>query len=255
MPFTPSHAVVALPFLRTPLVPAAVAVGAMTPDLPLFLPWMPFSYQVMHTNVVVCGVVAALLLGIWYVLVRPVMRELSPGPVARRLPDRWDRWSSRGDRRRPRLQVTWVVLSILLGVISHIVWDAFTHEGRWGVRAVPVLNQRWGPLLGYTWLQHGSSLVGLIALAVAGMVWFVRAQRGEPRRVLPSAVRWGWWLSLPVALVAAWGIGLAVFGPLSADLTVQQLAYRVLPAACGGWGVLTLALCAVVQARRAVVAR
>ena len=29
MPFTPSHAVVALPFLRGPIVPAAVAVGAM----------------------------------------------------------------------------------------------------------------------------------------------------------------------------------------------------------------------------------
>ena len=33
MPFTPSHAVVALPFIRSPLVPAAIAVGAMTPDL------------------------------------------------------------------------------------------------------------------------------------------------------------------------------------------------------------------------------
>ena len=37
MPFTPSHAVVALPFVRTPLVPAAIAVGAMAPDLPLFV--------------------------------------------------------------------------------------------------------------------------------------------------------------------------------------------------------------------------
>ena len=37
MPLTPSHAVVALPFVRTPLLPAAIAVGAMAPDLPLFL--------------------------------------------------------------------------------------------------------------------------------------------------------------------------------------------------------------------------
>lgn len=36
MPFTPSHAIVALPFVRSPLAPAAVAVGAMAPDLPLF---------------------------------------------------------------------------------------------------------------------------------------------------------------------------------------------------------------------------
>ncbi len=51
MPFTPSHAVVALPFVRTPLLPAAIAIGAMTPDLPLFLRGTPLSYQATHTNV------------------------------------------------------------------------------------------------------------------------------------------------------------------------------------------------------------
>ena len=49
MPFTPSHAVVALPFLRTPLVPAAIAVGAMAPDLPLFLRGMPLHYGLTHS--------------------------------------------------------------------------------------------------------------------------------------------------------------------------------------------------------------
>ena len=49
MPFTPSHAVVALPFLRTPLVSAAIAVGAMAPDLPLFLRGMPLHYGLTHS--------------------------------------------------------------------------------------------------------------------------------------------------------------------------------------------------------------
>ncbi|RZI93616.1 MAG: DUF4184 family protein, partial [Microbacterium sp.] len=70
MPFTPSHAVVALPFVRTPLLPAAVAVGAMAPDLPLFLRGTPLSYQLLHTDVVASAGVALVLLAIWYLVLR-----------------------------------------------------------------------------------------------------------------------------------------------------------------------------------------
>ena len=75
MPFTPSHAVVALPFVRTPLLPAAIAVGAMTPDLPLFLRSTPLSYQATHTNVLLSTVLAAGLLALWYALLRPAGRR------------------------------------------------------------------------------------------------------------------------------------------------------------------------------------
>lgn len=37
MPFTPSHVAAALPFLRTPLIPAALVIGTMTPDLFYYL--------------------------------------------------------------------------------------------------------------------------------------------------------------------------------------------------------------------------
>ncbi|MFT4052647.1 MAG: DUF4184 family protein [Microbacterium sp.] len=72
MPFTPSNAVVALPFLRTPLRRAAIAGGAMAPDLPLFLRGTPLTYQLTHTNVVVSGLLAlALALHVsWYTLLR-----------------------------------------------------------------------------------------------------------------------------------------------------------------------------------------
>jgi hypothetical protein len=64
--------------------------------------------------------------------------------------------------------------------------------------------------------------------------------------MLPSAVRAVWWLSLPVVLVAAWAVGLATYGPLTPEWTIQHLAYRVLPVAVGGWGAATLVLAAVV---------
>ena len=41
MPFTASHAVAALPFLRTPLPDSALVIGSMTPDLPFYLPLGP----------------------------------------------------------------------------------------------------------------------------------------------------------------------------------------------------------------------
>src|SRR5690606_1029122 len=137
-----------------------------------------------------------------------------------------------------------LVASLLVGVVSHIVWDLFTHEGRWGVALVPALGEQWGPLPGYKWLQHGSSAIGLSIIGVWMVLWFVRRQAAASTvRVLPDWVRWGWWLSPPAALVIAWLWGLSTFGPLDTEFTVAHLAYRVLPPACAVWGAATAALC------------
>lgn len=252
MPFTPSHAVVALPFARTPLLPAAIAVGAMTPDLPLFLRGTPLTYQATHTNVLLSGLLALVLLVLWYALLRPAVRELSPDALARRLPPEWDVPTvlARAPGRGIVAHTVLLVSSLLIGVTSHIAWDAFTHEGRWGVRLVPLLGQQWGPLVGYKWLQHGSGAVALVILAVFAVHWLLRAAPSRlPVRRLATWVRWVWWLSLPAALVLGWGIGLAVFGPFRAEWTAQHLAYRVLPPACAAWALLTLAMCVVLRIR------
>src|SRR5690606_27603774 len=89
MPFTPAHAVIALPFLRTPLLPAAIAVGAMTPDLPLFVRGTPLTYHLTHTNVLLTALIALVLLLVWWAVLRPAVRELSPRRLAARLPREW----------------------------------------------------------------------------------------------------------------------------------------------------------------------
>ncbi|WP_019180521.1 DUF4184 family protein [Microbacterium yannicii] len=269
MPFTPSHAVVALPFVRTPLVPAAIAVGAMTPDLPLFVRGLPLHYGRTHAFewLPLTVVLALALLLVWRCVLRPAARELAPAWLARRLPEEWDHgaapalWETfalsrvRPDRDRAVTssgRVSWgrlalLVLSLLLGVLSHIVWDLFTHEGRWGVTAIPALEADWGALAGYKWLQHGSSAVGLAIIGVYLLLWLRHRSAASIRRILPGGLRWAWWLSLPAALVIAWLLGLAAFSPLDADFTVAHLAYRVLPPACAVWGAVTVALCVVVQ--------
>lgn len=265
MPITPAHAVVALPFVRTPLLPAAIAIGAMAPDLPLFLRGTVLTYDLTHTNVVVTGLLALALLALWYAVVRPAVRELSPAWLARRLPEEWDAtglraWNAIRAPRRGAQHAVWrdplvfgvlVVLSTLLGVVSHIVWDAFTHADRWGVGLVPALDEEWGPLLGFKWLQYGSGVLGLGVLGWYAIRWLSRREVGmSVERVLPAAVRWVWMLALPAALVVGWLIGLAALGPFTETMTPHHLAYRALPPALAVWGALTLGVCVLVLARR-----
>lgn len=182
MPFTVSHAVVALPAVRGPLPAAAVAAGAMAPDVPLFLPG-GLSYADTHgfpSLLVTALPVAAVLLAAWALLLRPAAGILLPRPIAARLPAAW--------AARPRPTTRGAVLALaalLLGVLSHVVGDAFTHEGRAGSALLPVLAEQWGALPGYRWIQYASSVGGLLVLAIAGATWL---RRTRPR---PQECGWG----------------------------------------------------------------
>ena len=60
-------------------------------------------------------------------------------------------------------------IAILVGSTSHIVWDAFTHKGEWGVNLLPRLNNPIDiagiVLPGYKLFQYGSTIIGLPILA------------------------------------------------------------------------------------------
>lgn len=259
MPFTPSHAVLALPFIRTPLVPAAIAVGAMTPDLPLFIRRVGPRYGETHDLawLHVTVLMALVLLLLWRCVLRPAVRELMPDRLASRIPVGWDaspadgfaETFSRRGRTHPSFGgIVLLLVSLAIGVVSHIVWDTFTHEGRLGVTLFPALAEMWGPLAGYKWLQYASGIIGLGVIALWALLRVTRATPQTPvRRSLPSWVRIAWWISLPATLVIAWVVGLLVHGPLDAEFTVAHLAYLVLPPACAIWAVLTFALCVVLQ--------
>lgn len=254
MPFTPSHAIVALPFVRTPLVPAAIAIGAMAPDVPLFTRGLIVDYSVTHDLrwLPVTVLLALMLLLVWRLVLRQACRLLAPRFLGARLPQEWDGGAraALGETFGSVARVLLLVLALALGVVSHILWDAFTHEGRAGTVLLSALDEHWGPLLGYKWLQYVSGVGGVVVLLIAGALW-LRGRVPAPVDPAPLAIRLSWWLSLPVMLVAAVALGLAVYGPLTEAFTVQHLAYRTLPLACGLWGVLTLALVLAIRLVRA----
>jgi len=249
VPFTVSHAVVALGARRLPVPVAAVAVGSMAPDAVLFAPFLP-RYEAAHSWWGIPTIdlaVSLVVLAAWWLLVRPAWAPVVPG-VRARVPRSWTTppWvrthaplpgaAGRAprvvrDRALPVLRdrmlpvvlgrVLPVVLGCVLGSVTHVVWDGFTHGHGFVVQAWPALRE--GTVGGYPLpfvLQDASSALGLAALLVAAAVWWRRtAPRTVPspsaaeRRVVAAVVGAVVLLSVVVggaALLAGRGLGGAV---------------------------------------------
>jgi hypothetical protein len=142
------------------------------------------------------------------------MEVLPDGPAAR-----WRPFSSPAEISSA-LQWLLAASGLLAGAVTHLVWDAFTHEGARGVRMIPWLED---PIVeignhhmaGVRLLQNGSSLVGLVI--VLGFVWYglrrggAKAPLGASQppldRALRPAERRAWvlaYLLAGVALSIAW---------------------------------------------------
>lgn len=194
MPFTASHAAAVLPLLRltrgrVALVPAALVIGSMAPDLPYYAP-QPFPGGLTHTWLRgVLGVDVLLgfvVFAVFQALVAPALVLLAPRAVRVRLPVDAGAGLRRFLRPGPLLMT---LLSLVIGAASHVAWDAFTHAGRWGALHVGWLADRHGPFLGWQWGQLGSSVAGLAALAGWLLVWWRRtAPAPGERRPEPAAV-------------------------------------------------------------------
>ena len=124
---------------------------------------------------------------------------------------RWRPFSSRADIQNGR-QWMLAAFGVLVGAVTHLVWDAFTHENARGIRMIPWLED---PVVGIgrhrvagvQLMQDGSSLLGLVI--VIGLVWYGLRRGREtpvPSRPLRSAERRAW---VAIYAVAVMGLGAA----------------------------------------------
>lgn len=203
MPFTLSHAAAVLPAMRSdgtgrgPLVPAVLVAGSFSPDITYyaasFLSGAMEFGDVTHSFpgvLVVDVVIAWVLVGVWLLL-----RE----PLVALLPRAWQgraaallRCGTPRARVDTSLVVRWYV-SAVLGALTHVVWDAFTHLDRWGMRVFPVLGREIAGSPLYWYLQYGGSAVAAVVLAVFLARALRRAPRAEPLGVPVLSVRDRWW--------------------------------------------------------------
>jgi hypothetical protein len=174
MPFTLSHPAAAIPFLRTGLVPSALVIGCMAPDFEYFLNFAPEG-AFGHT---LPGVfrfdlpVAFIALWLYHAYAKEPLHTWLPESVRRRI--------QLGPTALPIsniAQFALVLLSILIGVATHILWDSFTHPNFWPYRHWRFLHRTvqlpvYGPMEYLRVLQHGSTVVGGAVLLLWFWHWF-----------------------------------------------------------------------------------
>ncbi|MDH6626974.1 hypothetical protein M2271_004797 [Streptomyces sp. LBL] len=204
MPFTLSHAAAVLPAVRADgsgrgrLVPAVLVAGSFSPDMTYYAASvvsgaMEFG-EVTHSfpGVFTIDVLLAwALVGLWLLVREPLVALLPPARQVR--PAALLRCGAPRARVRPT-SVLWWYVSAVLGALTHVVWDAFTHLDRWGMRLFPVLGREVAGSPLYWYLQYGGSAVAAVVIAV----FVVHALRRTPGTApvmgiakLTARDRWG----------------------------------------------------------------
>jgi len=203
MPFTPTHIVAVLPFQYSKWFPlSALSIGCMIPDLPVFFSrgYYPQTHNAFGV-VTVCmplGLVAYML---FQCVLKVPLLALLPVWIQKRMTAYAD----------PLLKPTYrfflgVAVAIMIGSYTHIIWDAFSHPGRWGSLWIPALNNEFdvaGQVLpGHKLVQYGSSLIGLPLLLLLCVRSLVRTQPATVPHSLRLSTRakmsgWAFILLLP----------------------------------------------------------
>ncbi len=234
MPFTVSHVAAVLPIVgRSERLPAAaLVIGSMAPDYPWFLT-RGRTAQLSHSPLGVVTVdlaVGLLAFAVWRLWVQRPSRDLLPRAVGERLP------------QPPGFAVRdlpWAALAVVIGALTHLVWDSFTHAGRWGVEGVPWLQEAHDGMAGWVWAQDLSSLLGLVVVVVWGIRRLTRTEpddsglrsTGRDRQV-------AWWL-----VVAGTAVG-ALVGVLRAGPAPVSVLYGAVTLGGAGLAVGVVLGCA-----------
>ncbi|MEU6845092.1 DUF4184 family protein [Streptomyces sp. NPDC046716] len=243
MPFTISHAAAVLPFVRRDgsgrgrLVPSLLVAGSFAPDLTYFaasavpgaMEFGAFTHS--FTGVFTVDALFAVgLLALW-LLVREPLLALLPGAVRARV------WTvARGRPARARGWWLWGYVSVVLGSLTHVVWDAFTHLDRWGMRLLPVLGETVAGSPLYWYVQYGSSALALVVIGVF-LWWAVRD--AAPADGPPAPHGRQRWLALVVIGGCACGCGAARVVRWLSYVDEKGLPWKpweIVPTVCFGAG-------------------
>lgn len=177
MPFTLSHAAVAAPLARRGLILSAVALGSMAPDFEYFLR-LSMNSRWGHTpSGILLFTLPVTLLALWLfhaVLKRPLLAWL-PEAHRRRLAPYAGRFAFAPAGRFLR-----ILASIGIGIASHLLFDAWTHDHgyvvqHWALLRQPLLKWPAYHLPVYDVMQGTLSGVMLLAMGAQYWAWFRRA--------------------------------------------------------------------------------
>jgi hypothetical protein len=207
VPFTLSHPAAVIPLARGRLVPSALVVGSMAPDVPYFFS-MGDLRGVTHDPIGIVTVDLALGAGLFV-----AFHLLWKWPLVALTP-RWARRRLAGPAAAlRRSMMPWVLPSLLVGIVTHVFWDAFTHRYHSFAGFMPwLVTTSFAGLEAYRWLQYTSGAGGIMIIVWWSRRWIRRAPVLAEEPPGPSGGR----------LLATWAsfLGCAITGGLIGAVTL-----------------------------------
>lgn len=172
MPFTFAHPSIMLPLGRSAgrnLSMTGLIIGSMMPDFEYFVRFSLKS-DISHTIFGLfffCLPLGMYLAKAFHIVVRNELIEALPDSLYQRFAH-YKEFDWREYKRNNRWRI---YLSVLIGAVSHFVWDGFTHESGFVAQWCPLwvdATADWGdmsiPL--YKVMQHGGTLLGLVYICL-----------------------------------------------------------------------------------------
>ncbi len=238
MPFTLSHAAAVLPLRRTRLIWSALLLGSFGPDFQYFV-LMSYHSRSWHYYPDILRFCFPFTLAA-FLLFQGFLKR----PLGEILPVRLQRRLDFNSSYIPRSVVEWfwVVLSLALGIATHTAWDAMTHP-----YTIPYRNVAWlrstvrVPFLdhtyGYEVAQFFSTIVGLLILLAAFVLWYRRTPAAHPAiSRLSRRAKTGIALAaVIVTTIGAVGRAIQIAGPVDKAQVRTNFFHVVLVISSIGW--------------------
>src|SRR5450432_576742 len=171
MPFTFSHPAIVLPVTFLPkkwYSLSGLIVGSMTPDFEYFIRMKDYSkYGHSWSGLLWFDVpLGLLLIFIFHNVVRDILIVYLPFSLnvifSAFAKFNWNKYFQRN--------IIVVLISLIIGIASHLFWDSFTHDGEYIVEAIPILRDSVNilnhHLSGARVFQYVSSVIGGIVMLI-----------------------------------------------------------------------------------------
>lgn len=164
MPLTFAHPAAVLPFSRDSKYVnfLAMVLGSMSPDFEYFLRGMPYG-EMGHTFIGFIAFNLPIIVIVYFIYQTCIHRTLFS-----HLPSIFQDTYSQKISSTRFLKVFIFLYSTLFGMLTHVVWDSFTHLNGFMVKNLSILTYTVHifdfniPI--FKFLQHGSTIVGITAI-------------------------------------------------------------------------------------------
>ena len=192
MPNPIAHPAASIPFTRSGLIFSALVIGSISPDFGYLLLHLSYFRSLltpffMNTTwgLILFDVPVALVF-LWF------FQSFAKWPLLSLLPESLQRRlfkHAQGFAYGPLKHFGVILISLLVGSLTHVIWDSFTHESGWTVEHFTLLSTSINGLPLYTILQNLGTLLGITALIYWTIKWLRAAPQSEklpwhfPRRV------------------------------------------------------------------------